>query len=106
MPTISNVTFDELTIGQTASYSKQITEQDVILFAALSGDANPIHLDEDYARTTQFGERIAHGMLTGALVSAAIATKLPGAPAGWLLLPIFLAVTGLEAKWLQDSFMS
>lgn len=78
MPTISNYTYDEITIGQTASYSKRIEERDIQLFAAVSGDINPVHLDAAFAATTQFGERIAHGMLTGALVSAALAMELPG----------------------------
>ncbi len=78
MPTISNYTFDEISIGQTATYAKTIGEQDIVQFAVLSGDANPVHLDAGYAATTQFGERIAHGMLTGAIISAALAMKLPG----------------------------
>ncbi|GAB5451988.1 MAG: MaoC family dehydratase [Halioglobus sp.] len=77
-PQISNYTYDELTIGQTATYSKHITETDVKLFAAVSGDVNPVHLDAAFAAATQFGERIAHGMLTGAIISAALAMKLPG----------------------------
>ena len=78
MPQLANFTYDELSIGQTATYSKVVGEQDVQLFAAVSGDVNPVHLDEQYAQGTQFGERIAHGMLTGALVSAALAMELPG----------------------------
>ena len=78
MPSISNFTFDEITVGQTATYSKTITEEDIVQFAVVSGDANPVHLDADFAATTQFGERIAHGMLTGAIISAALAMKLPG----------------------------
>lgn len=78
MPHLENFTYEEITTGQTASYRKIIREQDVQLFAVISGDANPVHLDEDYAATTQFEGRIAHGMLTGALVSAAIAMELPG----------------------------
>src|SRR5690606_17893891 len=54
------------------------SEQDIVLFAVLSGDANPVHLDAEYARGTIFGERIAHGMFTGSLVSAALAMTLPG----------------------------
>ena len=65
-------------VGQRANYSKTLTERDVILFAACSGDVNPVHLDKTYAATTPFGEPIGHGMWTGALVSAAIATCLPG----------------------------
>lgn len=78
MPQLGNFTYDEIYIGQTARYSKQIGEQEVKLFAAVSGDVNPLHLDAGYAAGTAFGERIAHGMLTGALVSAALAMELPG----------------------------
>lgn len=76
--TITNRTFDEITIGDTASYSRLVTHREVQLFAAVSGDHNPVHLDPSYAEGTQFGECIAHGMLTGAFISAAIAMELPG----------------------------
>ena len=75
---ISNVTFDEIAIGDNATYTRLITNQEVEAFAAISGDHNPLHLDPDYAATTPYGECIAHGMLTGALISAAIAMQLPG----------------------------
>ena len=75
---ISNVTFDEIAISDTATYTRLITNQEVEAFAAISGDHNPLHLDPEYATTTAFGECIAHGMLTGALISAAIAMQLPG----------------------------
>lgn len=78
MPKLSNFTYEEISIGQTASYTKQVTEVDIQLFAAVSGDVNPVHLDADYAAGTMFGERIAHGMLTGAIISAALAMELPG----------------------------
>lgn len=78
MNLLENYPINELVVGQCASYSKTLTEQDVILFAACSGDVNPVHLDKEYAATTPFGEPIGHGMWTGALVSAAIATCLPG----------------------------
>lgn len=78
MPKMENFTYEELTIGQTASYSKRIEEQDILLFAAASGDVNPVHLDAGFAATTQFKQRIAHGMLSGAVVSAALAMQLPG----------------------------
>ena len=66
------------TIGQTASFTKQITERDVATFADISGDKNPLHLDAAYAEQTPFGERIAHGAFTFALISAALGTELPG----------------------------
>lgn len=78
MTQLSNVTLDEITIGQKASYSKTCSEQDIQLFAHVSGDVNPVHLSAEYAENTQFGQRIAHGMYTGALVSAALAIELPG----------------------------
>jgi len=67
MPQIGNFTYDKITIGQTASYSKLIEEQDIRLFAAVSADINPVHPDAEFAATTQPGERIAHGMLSGAI---------------------------------------
>lgn len=78
MNLLENYPIDELSVGQTATYRKTLSERDVILFAACSGDVNPVHLDKTYAATTPFGEPIGHGMWTGALVSAAIATCLPG----------------------------
>ncbi len=69
---------DELFVGQTAQQSKTITETDIILFSAVSMDTNAIHLDEDYAKTTRFGTRIVHGMLTGSLISSVLANRLPG----------------------------
>lgn len=76
--TLTNVTFDEIAIGDTAQYTRLVTEREIQLFAAVSGDHNPVHLDPEYAGKTQFGECIAHGMLTGAFISAAIAMQLPG----------------------------
>ncbi len=78
MPQLGNFTYDEIAIGQTARYSKLIEERDIQLFAAVSGDVNPVHLDAEFAAGTPFGERIAHGMLTGAIISAALAMELPG----------------------------
>ncbi len=78
MATLSNFTYDEIYIGQTAHYTKQVESRDILLFAAASGDVNPVHLDEVYAATTVFKGRIAHGMLTGAIISAALAMALPG----------------------------
>ena len=71
--------FEDLTIGKTAEFSKKITDADVMVFAEVTGDFNPVHVDEAAAATTRFGGRIAHGMLSAGLVSAAIGNKLPGA---------------------------
>lgn len=65
-------------IGDTASLSKTITEKEVQLFGELTDDFNPVHFDEEFARGTRFGRRIAHGMLGASLISAALANKLPG----------------------------
>ena len=78
MPQISNFTYEEISLGQTATYTRTVGEREIQLFAAASGDVNPVHLDEDFAASTQFKGRIAHGMLTGAFISAALAMKLPG----------------------------
>ena len=78
MTQVSNIPYDALEVGQKASISKTVEERDVQLFAAVSGDNNPVHLDAAFAAETLFKERIAHGMFSGALISAAIACELPG----------------------------
>ncbi|HEY4442425.1 MAG TPA: MaoC family dehydratase [Candidatus Elarobacter sp.] len=61
--------FEEFRVGDLATFSKTITEADILLFAAVSGDNYPLHVDAEYAKTTRFGQRAAHGMLTASLVS-------------------------------------
>ncbi|WP_339842934.1 MaoC/PaaZ C-terminal domain-containing protein [uncultured Halopseudomonas sp.] len=78
MSQLENRTYDELTPGEKASVTHLVTERDLTLFAAVSGDVNPVHLDEAFAAATPFKGRIAHGMFSGALISAAIACELPG----------------------------
>jgi 3-hydroxybutyryl-CoA dehydratase len=70
--------FEELEVGQTASSGKTITDADILLFAAVSGDINPSHTNEEFARTTRMKTRVAHGMLTASLVSAVLGCHLPG----------------------------
>jgi 3-hydroxybutyryl-CoA dehydratase len=70
--------FDELSVGQTAEMSRVVGAADIEAFAEVSGDINPVHLDEAYAKTTTFGERIAHGMLSAGYISALLGTRLPG----------------------------
>ena len=67
-----------INIGDTASITKVITQKDVEIFAQISDDLNPVHLDDSFAAKTIFGKRIAHGMLVGGLISGVIGTKLPG----------------------------
>ena len=76
--------YDELAVGQSATYTRQVTDGDVMSFAKITGDFNPVHVDEDAAARSRFGGRIAHGMLSGGLVSAAIANRLPGPGAIYL----------------------
>ncbi|MFF7708323.1 MaoC/PaaZ C-terminal domain-containing protein [Pseudomonas sp. NPDC007930] len=78
MSEVTNTPYEALEVGQTASYSKTVAERDIQLFAAMSGDHNPVHLDAEFAARTPFRERIAHGMFSGALISAAVACELPG----------------------------
>ncbi len=73
-----NVTFDELKIGQTASLTRTLSQQDIQLFAVLSGDVNPAHLDDSFAEDSMFRGVVGHGMWTGALISALLGTALPG----------------------------
>ncbi len=75
---IENRTFDEISFGESASLVRRVTQRDIDLFAAVSGDINPAHLDEDYAKASRFHGIIAHGILEGALISAVLGTKLPG----------------------------
>jgi len=69
---------DQLHPGMSASIAKTVTETDIILFAGISTDVNPAHLDEEYAKGTMFGGRIAHGMLSAGFISAVLANHLPG----------------------------
>jgi len=75
---MATVFFEDIQIGQSASYAKTITEADILQFAGVSGDDNPVHINQEYAETTRFGGRIAHGMLTASLISTVVGTKLPG----------------------------
>ena len=68
----------KLSVGDSAEITKTIEQTDIQAFADLTGDHNPVHVDEEFAKTTRFGRRIAHGMLTASLISAVLATKLPG----------------------------
>lgn len=71
-------TFEDMAVGMTARFSKTITDADLVLFVGVSGDTNPVHLDEDYASGTMFKGRVAHGALTASFISTVLGTKLPG----------------------------
>ncbi|MEE4379931.1 MAG: MaoC family dehydratase [Candidatus Competibacteraceae bacterium] len=69
---------EDLSVGMSASYAKTVTEADVILFAGISGDDNPVHVNEEFAATTMFKGRIVHGMFSAGLISTVLGTRLPG----------------------------
>ncbi len=71
--------FEDLSVGQSASFGKTITEADILLFAGVSGDTNPVHINAEAAAASMFKERIAHGMLSASLISTVLGTRLPGA---------------------------
>jgi 3-hydroxybutyryl-CoA dehydratase len=75
---MSGKTIAELKIGERASFSKTVTETDIYLYAGVTGDFNPAHIDEEYAKGTFFKTRIAHGMLSAGFISAVLANRLPG----------------------------
>lgn len=78
MAEVKQIFIEDITVGQSASLTKEVTEKDVEMFAEVSMDTNPVHLDQAYAETTMFKTRIAHGMLGASLLSAVLGTQLPG----------------------------
>lgn len=78
MLTLQTLYFEDLTLGMTERLSKTVDAADVVGFAAVTGDRNPIHLSEHFAAKTPFGTRIAHGLYTASLISAVLGTRLPG----------------------------
>lgn len=78
MNALDGFDFEDLHVGMSAKFAKTITEADIVLFAGASGDNNAMHINEEFAATTPFLGRIAHGMLTASVISAAIAGRLPG----------------------------
>ena len=78
MDELNGFYIEDLSVGATAMYAKTITDADIVLFAGISGDTNPVHLNDEFSSTTIFKGRIAHGMLTASFISAVIGTKLPG----------------------------
>lgn len=76
--------FEDLSVGMSAASARTVSEADILMFAGVSGDTNPVHLDGEFAATTMFGARIAHGMLSAGYISAVLGTKLPGPGAIYL----------------------
>lgn len=96
---VADPKFEEIRVGDTASFSKTVSEADIYNFAGVSGDFNPIHVDDEFAKGTRFGRRIAHGILTASLISTVIGTALPGKNALYLsqemkfIAPVFIGDT-------------
>src|SRR6187455_3496630 len=84
LPPLRTLFFEDLSVGMTETLEKTVSSSDVVGFAQLTGDRNPIHLSEHFAAKTQFGGRIAHGLYTASLISAVIGTRLPGPGAVYL----------------------
>src|SRR5579863_3428407 len=78
MDYLENCTFDEIQVGDSASLTRTLTEKDIQVFAIMSGDINPAHVDADYAQSDMFKKIIGHGMWGGALISTVLGTELPG----------------------------
>ena len=78
LPPLRTLFFEDLSVGMAERLSKTMASSDVVGFAQLTGDRNPIHLSEHFAAKTSFGRRIAHGLYTASMISAALGTRLPG----------------------------
>lgn len=84
VPDFKSYYFEELSLGMRESFMKTVMADDIVGFAQLSGDHNPIHLSDHFAKHTRFGERIAHGLYTASLISAVLGMRLPGPGAVYL----------------------
>jgi len=75
---MKELAYDDIKVGDSASFSKTITESDIVTYAGLTGDFNPVHINAEFAKESMFKERIAHGMLVSGFISAVLGTQLPG----------------------------
>ena len=105
---MEKLSITSLEVGQSASFSKTVSESDVYLFAGISGDFNPVHVNEEYAKEGMFKKRIAHGILTASFVSTVLGTKLPGPGAIYakqdlkFLAPVFIGDTMTAACTVKE----
>ena len=105
---MEKLSIDNLEVGQSASFSKTVSEADVYLFAGISGDFNPVHVNEEYAKEGMFKKRIAHGILTASFISTVLGTKLPGPGAIYakqdlkFLAPVFIGDTLTAACTVKE----
>ena len=84
LESVHGLYFEDIDIGMSASFEKVVSSEDVEAFAGLSGDWNPLHLDDEFARGTRAGERVVHGMVTASLISTLVGCKLPGPGCLWM----------------------
>lgn len=102
--------FSDFNVGDRASHTKTVTEADVILTAGISGDFNPLHVNETFAKTTQFGKRVVHGVFSAMLISTVLGMKLPGSGALYVsqkldfLKPVFIGDTLTAVAELVEKF--
>ena len=107
---IKQANYDDFKVGDTAAISKTITEADVVLFAGITGDFNPLHVNEEFAQTTQFGKRLVHGCFSSGLISAVLGMKLPGPGALYagqnvkFVKPVFIGDTITAKATVKDKF--
>ena len=78
--------FEDLKVGMSAAYGRTVSQADILMFAGVSGDTNPVHLNEELASASMFEGCIAHGMLAASFISTVFGTKLPGTPSAWSVL--------------------
>ena len=90
------MTIKQMKIGDSASFTKTVTETDVVMYAGVTGDMNPAHINVEYAKTNMFGQRIAHGMLSAGFISNVLAMQLPGPGSIYL---------GQELKFVKPVFI-
>ena len=99
---------EDLSVGMTSSFEKTITAKDIDIFAVITGDTNPVHLDEEYAATTPFKACIAHGMMSAGLISTVLGTQLPGPGCIYLdqqikfRAPVFIEDTVVATVTIED----
>ena len=93
---MKGLTMQEINLGDSASFSKTVTETDIVLFAGISGDFNPVHVNAEEARGSIFKQRVAHGILTASFISSVVANKLPGAGSVYL---------GQELRFVKPVFI-
>ncbi|MHA1369905.1 MAG: MaoC family dehydratase [Promethearchaeota archaeon] len=107
---IKKADYDSIEIGDSASVTKTVTETDVILIAGVTGDFNPLHVNEEFANTTQFGKRVVHGVFSTGLISAVLGMKLPGPGALYasqsvkFVKPVFIGDTLTAVATVKEKF--